>query len=1242
MCLITFAQPRLFSIDDDAGSFSSLKSVKVVDQFDIAIKNVRSFALNPMVWNHNNVAVGDTLQLSLFPGKEYFSVIQSKTTDVNGTTVLVSKLSGFQFAWCFISISDQSFLVTIDIPELKEKYSTRLLPQNRTQHLVQLDENKLDVLVDGQISAKRIDSLRQSFLPNSAVKSTQMRTRNINLQNNDGLKSAQLAPVEGDSAQIDVLVVYTPAAKEWADTNEGSINNTISLAIANCNLVSENSKLGIKFNMVHSTEIDYIETGNTNIDLNELAFGNIPNLGVIRDIVAADIVVLLTNNNDVGGLSLQLNDKQGNEEWGYLISRVQQTSGYTMLHEIGHCLGAGHHKDQFSEAGPTIWNNWPENNWSAGWRWKGDNNNYYCDVMTYPEGYYFSDRITHTQVPYFSDPNISFQGQPTGDPVDGNNARTIREMKHVVANYREAQPQITPTVYTDVVHNITKNGATSGGCVTNEGVSKVKARGIVWSSNRMPTLNDHFTVDGLDAGAFTSLINGLDIDSTYYVRAYATNEAGTAYGNQVSFIYSVGIKRDFITRWQLPEGQDELHLILDRIGEVNYTWETVPASQSGSGTFALGDKMVKITNLPAGKVIRVRIATDNLTGFYTSYLICPYPLLINPDRENLIDLEQWGTVQWKNMENAFFECSKLDISATDIPDLSKVTNMSRMFVGCKSLSRIDKINKWSVSTVKNMSAMFNQAEKFNQYIGDWDVSSVTNMSSMFSVAYSFNQDISKWDVSKVTDMGNMFLCAENFNQDIGRWVVSNVLNMDCMFAEAKKFNQNICDWDVSHVKDFSLMFQYATNFNQNIGRWNVSSSTNLRQMFLWAINFNQDIGNWNLANVTHMENMLDYTGMDCFNYSATITGWSTNANTPDDLKLGASDRTYRASAVNARKQLISTKGWTINGDRSSKLVHAGSISGSKIVCQRQNDVRYTVPEIENATSYVWTLLTGAAGNSSSNTIFVNYGTTAVSGNISVKGINLCGESDESVLLVTVNPLPVKGSAISGETTVCQRQNTVIYTVPDIENATSYVWTLPTGATGTSSSNTISLDFGINAVSGIISVQGKNSCGVGGKSVLPVTVSPVPAKPVITRNGDILHSSATSGNQWYNQNGKIDGATNQDYNPVNYDNYYVVVTLSACSSSPSNNYIYIPTGIENAMLNKIIKVYPNPVINELTIEIEGNLKRYNIQIINAMGQPVFDGHVVDKITIQTGSFSTGVYQIRFENNSTIAFKKLIKI
>jgi uncharacterized protein (TIGR02145 family) len=100
---------------------------------------------------------------------------------------------------------------------------------------------------------------------------------------------------------------------------------------------------------------------------------------------------------------------------------------------------------------------------------------------------------------------------------------------------------------TEPVTNITPYAAQSGGFISSDGNGTITARGIVWSTSNGPTIdvNEGITNDGQEVGSFISELNGLTPGTTYYVRAYATNEEGTAYGNEEEFttallLYSPG------------------------------------------------------------------------------------------------------------------------------------------------------------------------------------------------------------------------------------------------------------------------------------------------------------------------------------------------------------------------------------------------------------------------------------------------------------------------------------------------------------------------------------------------------------------------------------------------------------------------------------------------------------------------------------------------------------------------------
>ena len=271
------------------------------------------------------------------------------------------------------------------------------------------------------------------------------------------------------------------------------------------------------------------------------------------------------------------------------------------------------------------------------------------------------------------------------------------------------------------------------------------------------------------------------------------------------------------------------------------------------------------------------------------------------DTAKYTSIEQWGTAVWNaEMDSAFRGASNLTMAATDIPDLSLVTNMAYIFEGAYAFN--GDIGGWNTAQVTNMSGMFAGRSRrwpysdlhtsFNQDIGGWNTAKVTNMSGMFALATAFNQNIGNWNTASVTNMSGMFSRASSFNQDIGNWNTASVTNMGSMFYRATSFNQDIGNWNTAKVTDMRSMFSAfneITTFNQDIGNWNTASVTNMSGMFSRASSFNQDISGWNVEAVTDMSWM--FSGATSFNQD--ISGWNVEAVT---------DMSYMFSRVTAFNQ----------------------------------------------------------------------------------------------------------------------------------------------------------------------------------------------------------------------------------------------------------------------------------------------------------------------------------------------------
>jgi len=102
----------------------------------------------------------------------------------------------------------------------------------------------------------------------------------------------------------------------------------------------------------------------------------------------------------------------------------------------------------------------------------------------------------------------------------------------------EPTPVSAPILSTTKISEITASSALTGGNITSDGGTAITARGVCWSTDSNPTINDRTTTDGAGTGRYSSTITGLTANTVYHVRAYATNSAGAAYGNAVTFTSS--------------------------------------------------------------------------------------------------------------------------------------------------------------------------------------------------------------------------------------------------------------------------------------------------------------------------------------------------------------------------------------------------------------------------------------------------------------------------------------------------------------------------------------------------------------------------------------------------------------------------------------------------------------------------------------------------------------------------------
>ena len=154
------------------------------------------------------------------------------------------------------------------------------------------------------------------------------------------------------------------------------------------------------------------------------------------------------------------------------------------------------------------------------------------DVKSSNKGF-LPPRMTHAEINAISNPADGLIIYCTDCGTNGSGALSV----FIAGSWiRLAISFMEPIVTTSVISSITAITATSGGNVTSDGGTTVTARGVCWSTSANPTTaSSTFTTDGTGGGTFSSTLTGLTANTTYFVRAYSTNSAGTGYGNEVSF-----------------------------------------------------------------------------------------------------------------------------------------------------------------------------------------------------------------------------------------------------------------------------------------------------------------------------------------------------------------------------------------------------------------------------------------------------------------------------------------------------------------------------------------------------------------------------------------------------------------------------------------------------------------------------------------------------------------------------------
>jgi hypothetical protein len=188
------------------------------------------------------------------------------------------------------------------------------------------------------------------------------------------------------------------------------------------------SQTNVTLNLVYKQQVDYTESSNPNTDLLRLRDpqdGFADEVHAIRSRYKADLVMVILGevySSNVLGAGFIPNDEWGNANSGFSVARVKTLNGdYTLIHEVGHNFGCGHHTDTDNTAIYT---------YAHGYKATTSLGSRFSTIMSYEN----TGGVYHPRIPYFSNPDIQYEYTKIGD-ANANNAKTIRQMKSVIASY---------------------------------------------------------------------------------------------------------------------------------------------------------------------------------------------------------------------------------------------------------------------------------------------------------------------------------------------------------------------------------------------------------------------------------------------------------------------------------------------------------------------------------------------------------------------------------------------------------------------------------------------------------------------------------------------------------------------------------------------------------------------------------------------------------------------------------------
>jgi len=370
-------------------------------------------------------------------------------------------------------------------------------------------------------------------------------------------------------------------------------------------------------------------------------------------------------------------------------------------------------------------------------------------------------------------------------------------------------------------------------------------------------------------------------------------------------------------------------------------------------------------------------------------------------------------------------------------------------------------------------------------------------------------------------------------------------------------------------------------------------------------------------------------------------------------------------SVNAHPKTISSNLDHCFFEASPMLGSKGEISGKDTVCYEDRDVIYSIDPVDGANTYIWFVPEGATYDTLDRavSIIVDFN-NAIGGSIKVVPSNesWIGDTIELELKVILDEVGSAGDMI-GDPSLCLGTESAIFTIYPVENATSYIWTHPSGSTivNGAGTNTVEINIG-SATQGIVSVVPWNSCFPGDSSSINLNVKPYPNTSPIAKKDSSNYLVCLDTNQsldykWgYDFAGQpmhiVEGDGNW-YCPLphpfdpNIYTYWLKTVFEGDEEWECYTTSYLATtGIKERLNTPSLRIFPNPSQGRINIRADNLLDESSIiEICELSGKQIYHDEIqtpYGELTLNLKSIiqKPGIYLVILRSGETRVAKKLI--